>query len=266
MGETLPTDRVPGRIIAIHSGKGGAGRTTLAVNLACSISMEQRQRVVVVDLDLQFGDIATIVEVPEIHGSLFDLVTGDPGDLDVDHLRAAVVGGPGGISLLPGPTRPELAELVEASRENISRLLELLRQEFDVVIVDAGRHVADAVATLFDHADAILLVTTATALSLKNLRLTLALLDLLAVPAERVGVVLNRVEPHANFGTDEVETNLEHTVLAVIPHDSKLAVNAVDGGEPFVIAWPRAPISAAIRRLGEDVLRSPLAHAHAEAR
>jgi pilus assembly protein CpaE len=251
---TLPD---AGRLIALHCGKGGVGRTTLAINVACVLAQEHQKRVAVVDLDLQFGDLATIVEIPAIHGSILDVVTAPLEDIDANLVQSAMVAGPAGTRLLACPPRPELAEIVESHREGVQRLLEVLRQEYDFVIIDGGRFIGEAGATLLEMADTIMLVTTATALSLKSLRLTLGIIEGLAVHPDRVAIVLNRLEPHANFGVSEVETNLGHRVMAVVPHDPKLPVNAIDSGVPFVLSWPRAPISVAVRKLADHVARSP---------
>jgi pilus assembly protein CpaE len=220
---------------------------------------EDRRRVVLVDLDLQYGDVATVVEVTPDHATIVDVVGQDAEEIDLELVQSALVEGPAGIRILACPPRPELAELVELHKDGVHRTLELLRGAFDAVIVDGGRFMGDAGATLMEVADEILVVTTATALALKNTRLTLGLLEMLAVPEHRLRLVLNRPDEHTNFGASEISEMLERRLLAVIPYDSRTVVTAIDAGEPFVLTQPRSGVAVAVRKLAADLMADDIA-------
>jgi pilus assembly protein CpaE len=242
------------RIVAVYSGKGGVGRTMIAVNLACALAQD-RSKVALVDLDLQYGDVGTMVEIAAEHATIIDIVSHEVAEIDMELVESAMVTGPAGVRILACPPGPELAEVVEANRESLHHVLELLRSNYDSVVVDGGRFMGEAGATLMDVADQILLVSTSTAVSLKNTRLTLGLLEALSVPDERIRLILNRSEDHTDFGPAEVADILSRKLTAVIPYDSKTAVTSIDAGDPFVLSQPKSAIAAAIRKLATELQR-----------
>jgi pilus assembly protein CpaE len=242
----------PGRILALYSGKGGVGRTTLAVNLACALAQDRR-KVALVDLDLQYGDVGGMVEIAPDHPTIVDVVSHEPSEIDLQLVQDAMVKGPVEVRLLACPPRPELAELVEGNKDALHRALELLRGAYDDVVVDCGRYLGEAGATVMEMADRILLVTSSTALSLKSTRLTLGLLEMLGVPDARLGLVLNRTDEHTDFGPGEVADLLHRKLLAVIPYDSRTVVTSIDSGEPFVVVQTKTAVAAAVRRLAGDL-------------
>ena len=240
-----------GRIFAVYSGKGGTGVTSICVNLASLLASEHRLKVVAVDMDLQYGDLASIVTTPDEYPTLTDIVVAPVEELDADFVAAAMVAGPGGFKLIACPPRPELSELVTAA--HVTRLMTILRERFDIVLVDCGGHLADPTTAVTDVADQILLVTAATTSSLKDLRLALALFVQLGVPAARLRVVLNHPDDHADFSDAEVAESIGHTVAASLPHDSRTAVMAIDSGEPFVFTRPKSALAAGLRKLAIQV-------------
>jgi pilus assembly protein CpaE len=244
-----------GQLIAVYSGKGGVGRSTIALNLACALSAEQKRRVVLVDLDLQFGDLLTMIAGAEVGGNLVDLAGTPVGEFEPKLVADALIDGPGGVTLLAAPLSPEFAEVVDKGTVQLGMVLDVLAKGFDEVIIDCGRHLGDAVATVLDRAQRVILVTSPTMTSLKSLRVSLSLLAELSVPDERIAVVLNRNEDHSNFSPAQVARTLEHPLLAVIPYDSRTAVTAVDTGEPFVLTNPRAAVSTAVMRLAAEVAK-----------
>ena len=130
-----------GTIVTVFSPKGGVGTTMLACGLATTYAREG-QRVLLVDLDLQFGDVAIMMGV-EPDKTIFDLVM-TAGDLDPEKLGSLVTQHPSGVHVVPAPVRPEDAELV--SEDRVGHLLEVAKEAYDVVIVDT------AVAFPGDHA------------------------------------------------------------------------------------------------------------------
>ncbi|MDP9325504.1 MAG: AAA family ATPase [Candidatus Dormibacteraeota bacterium] len=253
---TRAAAKPPGRLIAVYSGKGGSGATTIAVNFACALADSQRQNVVIVDLDLQYGDVASMFNTPDEHSTVVDLVTASVVDLDEQIVEDALIKVADRVHVLAAPMRPELGELVEAGVAQLGVVMTILRYRFDIVVVDVGRHLGDAGASVLDSSDRVLLVTTPLTTSLKSLRLARGLLQQLQIKDDRIEVVLNQPQEHTDFKSADVAHAIQRTLLATIPHDSRVAVMAIDSGEPFVLFRQRAPISAAVLRMADSVLRT----------
>ncbi|HEV3234025.1 MAG TPA: P-loop NTPase [Candidatus Dormibacteraeota bacterium] len=245
-----------GRLIAVYSGKGGSGATTIAVNFACALADSQRKNVVIVDLDLQYGDVASMFKTPDEHSTVVDLVTSSVIDLDEQVVDETLIKVADRVHVLAAPLRPELGELVETGVSQLGVVMTILRHRFDVVVVDLGRHLGDAGASVLDACDRVLLVTTPLTTSLKSLRLARGLLHQLQIHDDRIEVVLNQPHEHTDFKSADVADAIQRTMLASIPHDSRVAVMAIDSGEPFVLFRQRAAISAAILGMAESVMRT----------
>ena len=175
-----------GVVVTVFSAKGGCGKTTLASNLAASLADNGRREVCLVDLDLNFGDVAIVLQLFPAH-TLADAV---PllETLDLPAVLALLTPHSAGLSALVAPVEPGSAETVPASL--ITTILQLLREQFAYVVVDTPPAFTDHVLAAFDQSDLIALLATLDIPALKNLKLTLETLDLLNYPRERLRVVL----------------------------------------------------------------------------
>jgi pilus assembly protein CpaE len=244
--------RKRGRVLAVYAGKGGVGCTTVALNLGCALASQRDIRVAIVDLDLQYGDLASAIDIAAPVSTISDLVTMPQAELNAAAVRGALLAGPGGVMILAAPIQPELADLVEANRFALGRVLEILTENFDCIVIDSGRSIGESGANALEFSDELLVVTSPDALALKNTRLAIELVGRLGVPTASVHVVLNRSESHADFEVKDVEASLKLSLAAVLPYDSRLAVRALNSGQPFVLGRPKAPLSVAIKRLAES--------------
>ncbi|MGH3827262.1 MAG: AAA family ATPase, partial [Pseudonocardiaceae bacterium] len=182
-------ERAPdaGTVVAVLGPKGGTGKTVVATNLAVALAQRGR-RVALVDLDLQFGDVALAVGLnPEV--TIFDLAVSG-GSLDAEKLDDFLLRHPSGLRVLAAPTRPDHAASV--ATELVLDVYDLLRHEYDFVIVDSPPSFDPAVIATIDIATSLCLVGLLDALSLKNARLGLETLDLMSYPTENVKILLNR--------------------------------------------------------------------------
>lgn len=239
-------------IVAVYSGKGGVGRTTVALNLAVALA-QGRRSVALVDLDLQYGDVAAALDLPVAATTIADLVAVPADEVDLDLVRSALVPSAAGVEVLAAPSLPELADLAESHRGAVEAVIRVLSGAFEYVVIDLGRYMGETGAAVLETSDQVVLVTTALGLSLKDLRRSEQLLRRLGVPSDRMLFVLNRVEDHANFDRREVETTLARRLDAVLPHDARLAVGALDEGQPLLLKNPRSPLSVAIQQLAGEI-------------
>lgn len=254
-----PNDRVTwrherGRIFFLYSGKGGVGKSLIAANLAISMARQTKARVALVDLDLQFGDIAMLLNLNPSRG-ISDLIE-NIAHLDQDYIRQIMVDGPCGIKVLLTPIRPELADLVLV--DHVRRILGELRDMFDYVIVDGNGNLDDINLELLDVADKIVLLTSASIPAIKTARLALNVFQSLSVSPDRVVLVLNSPDAYSEFNVENVEANLRFPISIQIPNDTKLAVRSMNRGQPLVISHPDATVSKRIQELAIMLTSQPL--------
>ncbi len=247
-----------GVVVTVFSAKGGCGKTTLASNLAASLADNGRREVCLVDLDLNFGDVAIVLQLFPAH-TLADAV---PllETLDLPAVLALLTPHSAGLSALVAPVEPGSAETVPASA--ITTILQLLREQFAFVVVDTPPAFTDHVLAAFDQSDLIALLATLDIPALKNLKLTLETLDLLNYPRERLRVVLNRADSKVGLALSEVEKTLRVPIALHIP-SSRAVPASINRGVPIMLDDPGHPVSAAIRQFGEEHVL-PLARTMAE--
>lgn len=245
-------------MLAVYAPKGGIGCTTIAGNLAAALAQAHRKQVVIVDLDLQYGDVTQLFRTTTDRGSIIDVLSVPVVELDMNVVGLSLSTTFEEIKILAAPPRPELAEVVDAAAAQLGVVLSILRFNFDFVVVDLGRHIGDAGATVLEACDQLLLLTAPLTAALRSLRLARGLLENLHIDDGKVEVVLNQVDEHSNFRSDEIveAAGFPRPFLATIPHDSRVAVSALDSGEPFVLFRQRSAISSAVMRLTDLVAMS----------
>jgi len=232
-------------VFTIFSGKGGVGKSIVAVNLAVALAQETGKRVALVDLDLQFGDIGVLLNL-DYSRSITDLVE-SAGNLDADALNDVLASGPGGVRVLLAPISPELADLVNA--DLVRSVMAELRRSCDYVVVDTSAHLGEVTLEVIESANRVIVVTALTIPAIKDAKLTLKVLESLNVAEESVVLVVNRNDAHSDVDRERIEQNLRRPVAAHLPFDSKVLSDAVNRGTPFVTSQPDSEISQAIRQL-----------------
>jgi len=242
-----------GHIVAVYSPQGGAGVTTIATNLAAGL-MKEGVKVLLVDGDLQFGDVdvflalqaqQTIVEVAQ-----------DVDDLDVELFENIVVTHESGLKVLMGPPRPEFADEIMAKPGTLGLILEKVASNYDFIVVDTSKSFNEVLLGVFDRATKIVLVGTPSLSSVKNIRFVLDLFDQLGYDQSKAMLVLNRVwedskEKGATISIERIQSFLKRPVVGKIPHvDERIILSAINKGVP-VIASDRDQKKAPIKQLIE---------------
>lgn len=232
-----------GRFITVFSTKGGVGKTVVATNLAVALANEAGARTVVVDLDLQFGDVGVMLKLLPKH-TLHDLVGLE--SIDVDQIRSLLTPFNEKVSAFVAPLQPELADLM--TPQIIKPAYSRLREAADYIIIDTPPCFDDNVLGVLDETDELFLVATLDLPSLKNIKLCLKTLRLLGFPEEKTSLILNRVDPGLGLSPTEVEAVFQEKVLVQVPNDSAVQ-RAVNRGAPVVLDAPKAPASKALLAL-----------------
>jgi pilus assembly protein CpaE len=237
-----------GDVVTIFSPKGGVGRTTLAVNLAVA-SVQLGRQVALVDGSLQFGDVAVMLNLDPRHRSLADLVPEIAAGVP-ESLETALVRHDSGMDVLLAPPTPETAELITPAY--MRGVLERLRQDHDLVVVDTPPILNDMTLTLLDVADRILAMLTLEITNIRNVRLFLDVARQLGYD-DRLDLVLNRADSSLGIRVADVERSIGRKVDHSIVSDGRSVVYALNRGIPFVISSPEAQVSQDLVRLARDL-------------
>ncbi len=248
MASFAPPSR--GKIITIYSPKGGTGVTTIAVNLAITLNNEDT-RAVLVDANLQFGDIAVFLNeqgkntILELAPRVDELEPDVVEDILIKHEAS-------GVRILAAPQRPELAEKVSA--DQFSKVLQFLQGMYAYVVVDTSPILTDVILATLDISDVIVLVTTQEIPAIKNSRLVLDLMTTMGVNKDRIVFAMNRYDKRIAITPDRISENLKHEVSVSIPLDEKVVITSVNRGVPFMLDNNKLqPVGRGIFSLAEVV-------------
>jgi pilus assembly protein CpaE len=237
------------QVIAIFSPKGGAGRTTIATNLALALQKETGTRVCLVDANLQFGDVGVLLNLNPKNRSVIDAVEG--GEPDADIIDSVVVDHSTGIRVLLAPPSPEGADLVTAAY--LRKIIDRLRATHDYVVVDLPAALTDHSLAVMDAADTIVVLSALEITTIKNVRLFLEVADQLEYDRGKIRLVINRADASQGIRIGDVEASIRRPIDGSIVSDGRLAVLAVNRGVPFVVSHPEGALSRDIFKLARTL-------------
>jgi pilus assembly protein CpaE len=236
-----------GKIIMFYSPKGGTGCTTLAVNTGVALCNDET-RVIIVDANLQFGDVALFLN-EQGKNTILDLTPRvdelDPGIVDEVVIKHAV----SGVHILASPSRPEHGENV--SPDQFTKMLRYLRQLYAYIVVDTSSYLNDITLSVLDVAEVVVLVTAQDIPSIKNDRLFLDLLSTLSIPVEKIALVMNKFDKRIAILPEKIGENLKQPVVAVIPLDERTVIPSVNRGVPFMLDNKTQPAARGVYTLVE---------------
>jgi MinD-like ATPase involved in chromosome partitioning or flagellar assembly len=238
------------RVIMVSSTKGGTGKTSLAVNLAVGFA-EAGVRTLLLDLDVQFGDVGIVLGLDRPEQTLHDLAAA-AGDLDPEKLRGYVVKHGSGLHVVPAPLRPEEGEEIDASR--IATIIQTARGMYDAIVVDTAPIFDGPMLTALDRSDQVLLVSTPDVPSMKNIRLALQTLDLLGFPVDRISLVANRSGMPGGASASEVAETIGRPIRYVLPEDSTVP-SSINSGVPATIFKPKSRYAVAVKEIVVELMK-----------
>jgi pilus assembly protein CpaE len=239
-------------MICIVGPKGGTGKTLAACNLAVALA-QKGKRSIVVDLDLQFGDVGIAMGLsPE--RTIYDLARVG-GSLDPDKAEDFLTNHASGARALLAPSRPDQAGTITV--EFLRELYAALRARHDFVIVDTPPGFSPEVIASIDLASDLLVIGMLDALSLKDTKLGLETLSMMGVSPERIRLVLNRADTSVGIKRSEAETILGRKPDVFVPSDRQIP-RATTDGQPIVVANGRAEAARAFHSLADLYVKEEL--------
>lgn len=240
-----------GRVFTVFSTKGGVGKSVVAANLAVEIKRRTRKRVLIIDLDLQFGDIALLLNVAP-KSTIAHVAEAAPANFDSDFIDAHISDSSYGVRVLAAPLKPEYAEVV--STETIQKVIDVARVQYDFIIIDTVPSFGPEILCALDRSEGIFLIVAPDFLALKNVTLGIAVMDTLSYPREKIHLILNRAQSLSSIKLKDVERGLQRKVEVEIPSDGEIVVGSVNRGHPFVLSHPTSPVAKSISQIADIIL------------
>jgi len=236
-----------GRVITVMAGKGGSGKSITATNLAASLTEKiGEDKVVIVDADMQFGDVALMLQIDPAR-TILDAAAGID-DLTEPRLDSILLRHDSGLRVLPAPLVPAGADRIVP--KDVVRIVEMLRGMYPFVIVDTAPIFDDGLITLLEHSDDVLLVVDMDLPSVKNAKIALDTLRATGFDTGKILVMVNRANSKARLDLAELERALGQEVAASIPSD-RLVPQSVNEGVPAVAFSPRSRVAKAFHTLAD---------------
>jgi len=228
---SAPSRAVPGgRSLLVFGAKGGVGKTTLAVNLAVTLARKYGKRVVLIDGDLWFGDVAVLMNLSSAR-SISDL----PDDLDSEMLTKALVRHGSGVLVLLPP--PEAGMVEKIPEDRLAKVVEQAKSIVDYVVVDTHTSFGEANLQLLEEADTIVLVSTPELSAVRNASRVLTVAHALGLD-HKIRLVINRANSGLEIGA--LEKSLKFPVAATVVSAGRVVVPAANDGVPMVDRDPEA--------------------------
>ncbi len=241
--------------VVVMSAKGGCGATMVATNMAAALAANKR--VCMIDLDLCKGDIAGFLDLRAGRSvnHLFDHLDA----LDDELIRGSVEIHPSGLHVLSLPY--DLTELRNVRAIEVNRLLNQVRQTYDVVVVDVGSRVDVAALAAALIADEVVVITTPDVSALRNTQRVFDLLRRLSIPEERLRMVLNKYDPKSGVSLDTITAQLHVPLVATIAKNDEACGKADAAGRTLSDVAPRADVTRDLdglwARLNGETIKQP---------
>jgi pilus assembly protein CpaE len=247
------------RTVAVHSPKGGVGTTTIATNVAVVAARQKPDRVALVDLHLQFGQVATHLNL-DVKLSLADAVRDDASMREPELLRTYATRHDSGLHVFAAPTSPELAEGITAA--HVDRILTTLLNAYDSVIIDTGSWLDERTMTAFEHAETVIFAVSPEIGALKAVHGLLDYLNEAGSVSAKATFVLNNLFAREILRLRDVESALGTRIATELPYDPFVFLKAVNEGVPVVIGAPQSIpaglfLKLATTALGADTIDVP---------
>jgi len=217
------------KIITFFSSKGGVGKSVLALNSAASLSREYHKKTLLIDLDLQFGDISMLVN-QYAQKTILDIIEDDQLD-SYENIKPYLYEFNENLNILFAPTKPEAAEYI--GKDSIEKMMKILRKQYDVIIIDTGINFNDSTLYILDLSEIVLFVTAMEMTALKNTKLGLGVMKSLGYDKNKVKLIINNFTTKYGISKTDVEGVFRDGIYAMIPEDQNTVSISVNKGKPF---------------------------------
>lgn len=238
-----------GRIYTLFSPKGGVGNTTIAINLAVNIFEATKEPTIIVDLDLNAGDVTTFLNLKPSY-TISDVTT-NLARLDKTFLHSSITKHNLGIYVLAEPQK--IAESLSISGGDIKKVLSLLKGMFKHIIIDTEPAFNERILTAIEMSDVVLITFIMSLPGIKTIQRYLNYLDSIRYEKNKVKLVANRYMKKGDIKIEEAEKVLNHPISWHIPNEYVSAMASINKGVPLSVSEPKSKLNLAIKELANAI-------------
>jgi pilus assembly protein CpaE len=245
-----------GKIINIIGSKGGIGTTTVAVNFASSLQHLQNSRksVALIDMNLLFGEIPLFLDIEPVFN--WGEVAKNISRLDSTYLMSVLSRHPSGMYVLPSPAL--LDNENPATPAIIERLLNLMKQQFDFIVIDSGQSIDEISLKLIELSDFVLINSILSLPCLVNVKRLIDTFKSFGYPDEQnVKVVVNRYQKNSAISLKDAEKGLEKRIFWTIPNDYQTAISSINQGKTLATVSRNSEIAQSFREIASKFTETP---------
>lgn len=237
------------QFIAVVNAKGGSGGSTISATLSHALAERMGHRVALVDMDLQFGNLPSLFDLPSAGGLVDAVLRAD--SIDVLALEGHMLKHKSGLQIL-GNTPEQLIVPGEIDEANFRKLIGVMLSHYDHVVADLPRQIDAVTGLVLESADRVLLVVQQSVSHVQDAKQMLRYLtQYLGVPEERITVVINRWDKKAPLSSGDIEKALGMKDLLCIPNDFALVAESANLGIPLLEVSPSSQVSRSMLRMAE---------------
>ncbi|MGQ0592859.1 MAG: AAA family ATPase [Gammaproteobacteria bacterium] len=257
LGAKAQRQKGKGRLTAVINAKGGSGASFLACNVAHCMASHLHMRTALLDMDLQFGTLPLYLDLTPRDGVVAALANAD--HIDTVALEGYMLKHPSGLRLLASMSE-ELALPWEIPEDRLDRLLGQVVGDFEHVVVDLPRQIDPVTHRLMERAENLLIVMQQGITHLRDAKrmVRVATRDL-AIPNDRIHLVVNRHDKNGPIGSAEIQAALKPGSLVEIPNDYRRVSEAINLGLPLCEGAKGAAVTKAIIEIAERLAPRPKA-------
>ncbi|MCJ7691103.1 MAG: response regulator [Clostridiaceae bacterium] len=240
------------KIITYFSSKGGVGKSILALNSAVALGHEYHKKTLLIDIDLQFGDISMLVN-QYAEKTILDVI--EDGQLDsYENIKPYLYEYNENLDILFAPTKPEAAEYI--GKDSIEKMMKILKKHYDVIIIDTGINFNDSTLYMLDISEIVLFVATMEIVALKNTKLGLGVMQSLGYDKNKVKLIINSFTTKYGISKTEIEGAFRDGIFAMIPEEQNTVSTSVNKGKPFCDSpkYDKLKIGKAIAVMCKDLV------------
>jgi len=236
--ETKPAEDAA--VIAVHTLRGGIGNSSVSVNLALALTQLWQSPTILMDMVMVYGQVALMLN-KSMKRSWGDVSGYNEADFDDEVLDEITSSHDSGLSFLAAPKNPIEAKEVKA--ELLKRAVDLLQPRYDYIVADLPHNFSSSTLEILDVANSIIVLIAPDIVSVRAAAITLNTYISLGFEQEKVQFILNQPYPKIDMTPRQIEDALHHPISLVIPHSPRLFTEAINSGNPFVLAKPESEVS-----------------------